>query len=240
MSTDPISLFRSLIDALNRGEWHAVAERCDPAGLARFKESLLAQFDPAEQPRQLTAEEYLRSSPDTPRAVVDHFVAEVNRRRADPAERLADEVAGVESVTALREMHPEAVFAAWLEGRSPRRQLERLIAEGQAPPDAADLLNQLAVVRHVAIGAVADGERLSHVVYRLEIEDPPDERYGTEERDPAVGEPAPEAEDDRSDGAGVYVASCRKQADGTWRMVPGFGFLNLASTSVSVGVDEEG
>lgn len=238
MSTEPIKLFCSLTDALHRGDWHSAAERCDPAGLARFKESLLAEFDPAEQPRQLTAEEYLRGSPDTPRVVADHFVAEINRRRADPAERLADEITGVKSVAALREMDPVAVFAAWLEARSARRQLERLIAQGLAAADTADLLNQFPVFRHVAIGAVPDGESRSHVVYRLELRDPPDERNGKAERDTTGAEA--ESEDDQWEGAEVYVATCRKQADGTWRMVPGVDFLNLASMSVSVGVDEDG
>ncbi len=240
--TDPIALFDAAVAALNREDWTAVAALCDEASLAAFRRQMLAQLDPAllEQ-YAITAETILRHSPDMPREVAEYQAAQ-HRRHGDPARRLAEELPGVADADALRAMSPRDVFAAWLDGRSPRRQITRLAAEGRIPPAAVDRLRDttLAIHTHVAIGAVHDGERIAHVLYRH-----------ADDAAPAADGAAPGSADALPDderelalelAARGYpqVATCRRQPDGSWRLVAGWGFLGVGGLLVGHLAEEDG
>jgi hypothetical protein len=60
---------------------------------------------------------------DMPEAVAA-YEADRLMERSTPEARLREELPTVASVEALRGMSPDAVFAAWLDGRSLRRQIE--------------------------------------------------------------------------------------------------------------------
>jgi len=130
--SDPSAVVRAVWDALNAEDWAAASALVDPVSLRMFVKDLRERLAPAVPQATLTAEDYLRMNSRMPRAVAEHY-AEEARRQADPALRLQHELPGVESAEALRTMTPEEVFIRWLYGRSARRQLERLAAEGRIP-----------------------------------------------------------------------------------------------------------
>lgn len=224
---------RAAIEIVNRADWHAAAGLCDPVSLVRFRRQLLEQLEPDATRFELTVEEYLRLSPDMPRAVAEYYVAQ-HRARTDPGQRLREELPEISDLDSLRSMSPEAVFASWLDGRSPRRQIERLAAESRITPNRATLPTEVAnaMFPYIVIGAVADGQGVAHVLYRLDV------TIGN----PTNGEaeawlarlPADERElaQDLSGREHPRVITCRKQTDGSWRLLAGYDFLGMGSTVV--------
>lgn len=187
----------------------------------------------------LTVEEYLRHSPEMPRAVAEYHVAQ-HRLMADPLWRMQQELPGVEGVEQLKQLGPEEVFARWLDGRTPRRQIERMIAEGRIGAASAELtLEQVAPALHYEpIGVLADGDRVAHVLYRPLEQDPDD--AGTEAAEWMARMPPDERELTR-DLAGrqhPMVATCRRQPDGSWRLIAGYGFLMLGSITICVAPED--
>lgn len=162
-------------------------------------------------------------------------------KHRDPASRLPREFPGIGSTQALREMSPADVFTAWLRGRSPRHQAESLVREGHVPDAVTDEFLNVAEhqFRLVALGAVSDGEKVVHVLFRHEAD-----------------MPAPEPDDDDADWlrslspeegdlardlaatAHPQVATCRRQPSGEWRLLAGHDFLGLGQFVVSIGYDE--
>ena len=164
---DPLELFRAAVAAVNAEDWDAAAALCDPVSLRAFHRQLLEQFAPREPHRPLTVEEYLRHAPEMPRAVAEYHVTQ-HQRLADPAERLRRELPGIADAGALDALTPEQAFAVWLDGRSPRRQVERLAAEGRIAQRTATLyaggLGEF--FQYVPLGAIPDGDRVAHVLFR--------------------------------------------------------------------------
>jgi hypothetical protein len=128
--TDPLAVFRAAVAALNAEDWRGAAALVDPVSLRDFVNNVRERLAPDRGPRAVTAEEYLASDPQLPRAVAEHYAAQ-SRRQTDPQWQLPRELPGVESVDALRALAADEVFARWLEGRSGRRQIERLAADGR-------------------------------------------------------------------------------------------------------------
>jgi len=88
--TDPLALFRAVVDALNTEDWSGAAALVHPVCLRRFARQLLEQLAPAVPPRPMTADDYVRFDPQLPREAAEHFAAQA-RRQADPASRLQEE-----------------------------------------------------------------------------------------------------------------------------------------------------
>jgi hypothetical protein len=96
---------------------------------------------------------------------------------------------------------------------------------------------------YVAIGVVVDGERMAHVLYRNNI-DPQQPSTG----EPSTGAPAHRLVDRPADEQAFaldlqrshpYVATCRRQVDGTWRLVVERDFLQMSATRlIGAGVRE--
>jgi hypothetical protein len=232
---DPLDLFRAAVSALNREDWRGVAALCDPASLSAFRRRMIEQLAPSRPIRTITVEEYMRHSPDMPREVAEYSVAQI-QKHADPERRLKDELPGVASVAELRSLDPITVFAKWLEGRSVRRQIERLVAEGRASRAAAAAaiarFAEGAQYPYVALGAVPDGDRVVHIVYRHDVgrqESPsPDARRWLESLPPEEQELVRDI-----DVSGPpWIAACRRQPDATWRLVADHGFLGVGSTHI--------
>ena len=74
----------------------------------------------------LTVEDMLRMSPEMPREAAEYQVAQF-RKHVDPAARLHEDFPDVESLDALRALTAVETFAAWLDGRSIRRQVVGLV-----------------------------------------------------------------------------------------------------------------
>jgi hypothetical protein len=204
MHSDPVAVFRAAVAALNREDWAGAAALCDPASLADFRHQLVGQFAPVPPGHEITAELYLRHEPGMPRAVAEYQAAQ-SRAHADPSRRLQRELAG----------------------HAPRRQFERQAAEGRASPGAvARALTHLASsYDYVPLGAVADGEGLSHVVYRQDRGGPP--------AGPGLAD-RPDAEEalarDLAWRVPPQIATCRRQPDGGWALVATHHFLGVANS----------
>jgi hypothetical protein len=237
---DPIALFRAAVDALNAEDWSAAAALCDPVSLRAFHWQLVEQYAPSRPPRALTVEEYLRHAPETPIAVAEHVVAE-HQRRADPIARLRLELPGVPSADALRAMPPEVAFAHWLDGKSFRRQVERLAAEGRISQRAAALHATAGSggYRYVPLGAVPDGARVAHVLFRNAFD--PDEPWSGESAAWLAARPSDEQALARELwGRGhPQSATCRLQPDGSWRLLADHDFLRVSSVHIFDVREEE-
>lgn len=235
MFSDPLTLFRAAVDAINRGDWAAAAALCDPASLTSFRRQMVETYSGATQ-RVLGVDDLLRLHPDMPREVAAYQAADA-ARHADPARRLRHELAGVSDVDALRALDAAAVFAAWLDGRSMRTTVARMLADGEITPATAEetLAHAHDVWHYVALGVVPDGDRIAHVVYRHDV-DAEDAENAAEDADgDAAAWDAALSDDERAlqrdlRGHGhPYLATCRRQPDGTWRLLGGHDFLSLGS-----------
>lgn len=231
----PEAAFRAAADAIAREDWHGVAGTCDPVSLAAFRRQLVAQFDRTESPGVLTVDEYLRHYPEMPRAVAEYHV-EQHKAQSDPVRQLRRELPDAEDVAHLKRLGPEEVFALWLAGRSPRREVERMLAEqGIDPGSAASMLEQLTPsFAYEPVGAVADGERVAHVLYRMGGVHSEDD--GPEAAAWLAGLPVEERELTRELAGRQHpmVATCRRQPDGSWRLIADHGFLRLGSFGICV------
>jgi hypothetical protein len=233
--SDPIALFDAAIDALNREDWLAAARLCDPVSLRSFHRNLLAQVAPAMPVPQLTAEDLMRSSPEMPREVAEFQVAEF-RRHSDPGERLRSELPSVPSIAALRELSPAEAFAAHLDGRSFRRQIEHMAERGHLSPEVAARAAASAkgpLHRYVVLGAFEDGERIAHVLYRMRM----DETAPWQGEMAAMVAALPDDEQtlmrDLTFRSHPHVATCRRQPDATWALLADHSFLGVGSTIIS-------
>jgi hypothetical protein len=235
--TDPLALFGAAVDALNRERWADAAALCDPASLTAFARQLHGAFAPVPPEHKVTAESYLAHEPGMPRAVAEYYAARANAQQ-DPANRLHEEFAGVADVDALRALGPAETFAAWLDGHSRRRQYERHVAAGRASRAAAD--RALAYTRdagwdayrYAALGVVADGERIAHVLYGRDRGDFADPAAWTGAAAAHFAALPPEEQALTRDLVGRErpgVFTCRRQPDGTWRALAGYDFLGVTN-----------
>jgi hypothetical protein len=210
MDSEPIELFRQAVDALNREDWMRLALLCEPASLDDFKSELVDSLSSGSDQASLTAIELMKAVPTMPRAVAEYQLARF-RENLDPKRRLREEVPTVPTVAALKEMQPVEVFAAWLEGRSHRRQIERNVemkrmSRAQANEIVAEGLHRFAFT---PIGFVKDGRNAGFVVYRRD-----------------AGGPRPSTD------------VMRKTADG-WRLVADRYLLMMHQAEVAAVEDEQ-
>jgi hypothetical protein len=232
--TDPLALFRQAVDALNTEDWAAAAALIDPVSLRTFARQLLERLAPAVPHRTVTADEYMRSDPQLPREIAEYYAAEA-RRHADSASRLQQELPEVGSAEALRALTPDEVFRHWLDGRSMRRQIERLAADGRISRRAADRRTMAGFTsyHYVPLGVVADGDRIAHILYRHDVD--PDQPWSGDLANWLASQPADEQVLARELWACGHpsTAMVRRQGDGTWRFVVDHDFLNVGSTHIT-------
>ncbi len=165
---DPLTLFAAVVDMLNTEDWPAVARLCDPVSLSSFKRGLIDNLaPPSPQSQKLTATELMKAVPNMPRAVAEYQVTRF-RKSLDPEHRMREQIPSVKSHDALRSLDAPSVFAAWLEGKSLRRQIDRDVElKRMTRAMANEILAQgLKPFNFKALGYVADGQRIAHVVYR--------------------------------------------------------------------------
>ena len=236
MTDDPVSVFNAAADAIARKDWPAVAALCDPVSLVAFKRDLLSSISPPNPQVRLTVDDLMRHDPDMPRAAAEYQLAH-QQRFADPANRLANEL-GVATVAEAEAMTPPDFFVAWLDAHSFPRQLERQIAQGQLPPEAANFTEPFPEFRRVAFDAVIEGN-LAYVLYRLMGPD----AAGDEDQDPEWQEQMTQLSDDerqlQMDLANPPSwSTCRRQLSGQWRLIARQNFLHMGNGFFFVVHDE--
>jgi hypothetical protein len=235
---DPLELFRDAVAALNKADWLAVAALCDPASLRHFKRTLISMIAVStEQTGKITTHDLMRAVPNMPRAVAEYQVAQF-RESVSPKRRLNAELPSVKSSDELESMTPANVFAAWLEGKSLRRQIEREVSRGRLTrASAAQVLEQVpAPFNFHGMAFVPDEDHIGYVIYR----------HGPPASSPDVdGATATTTEDlefarELRGRTAPMASTVRKQSDGGWLFVADTDFLMVSQMQVVAEADDPG
>jgi hypothetical protein len=230
----PVEVISDSIAALNKEDWQAFTDLCDPVSVRRFKRQLVEQFTEVGPRNSWTAEDFLSAFPDMPRSVAEYRAAEVERQR-HPEERLKLEIRNVDSVEELKSLEPSEVLIRWLQTRSPH-EFWAEVAESWKEKGENSWGCGESLSRYTILGSVRDGPEISHVVFRHDWADsvtidqpedwdttiPSDERALSrllEERSP-------------------HAVTCRKQGDGSWRIVADRNLFFLEMLSVGDAGEE--
>jgi hypothetical protein len=220
---DPVQLFQTVVDRMNAEDWEGVAGLCDPVSLVSFRRGMLQQYTRSE-PMATTVEQFMKMSPDMPREVAEYNVKRM-QQSTDPEQSLHRDFPNVASAAALRALEPAGFFAEWLFGRSPQRQLREQARRGAISKAKADALfsRPLQQFQYETVGAVADGDRIAHVLYRLKMTPP----AGAQADDWLAEVPAEERDFVRETATRghPHLFLCRKQPDGGWLAVADLQFI---------------
>lgn len=196
---NPEELLAAVFAALNTEDWHTLTTLCDPLGLTIFKRHTLRLLS--------------RYAEDCDTG--DEFSDGFGNEEVHLVDILRFEVAGVESFREIEEMDAGRVFVRWLQARIFKNRIEPW---RQGSEESAH--RTVRSYKYSVLGSVADGEEFVHVIYRQTID---------------LSEWHPEIYDngwkERSDEERAFVESmhqrgdpsvvvCRRQSDGSWKMIP--------------------
>ncbi len=240
MFSSPSEAFNAAQEAIARDDWTAFVACCDADSVRMVRRRIVAQVSAPRHPDP-TAESYMSGPNAMPRAVAEHHVAQVARWREQEGQ-IEHTLPGVQSIGMLPAMTDAAVFAAWLDGKSHRRQIERMARRGEIAPAVAEAAATAtpADIPYVAIGAVPDGERLAQLVYRWRLHPVDDSPGGPEIREAnRAFEAAVPVEErplahDLMERDHAQTVLCRQQADGSWRLVASEYMLNIGNGVITL------
>jgi hypothetical protein len=221
---DPVQLFQTIVARMNAEDWNGAAGLCDPASLSSFRRTILEQFSPNRRPVTITAEQFMKMEPDMPREVAEYNVKRA-QKSVDSEGRLQSEFPTVASVAALRALEPADLFAEFLYGRSPKRQLREQAKRGDISKKNADAILQqpLNELQYEPVGFLPDGDRIAHVLYRMKVEVPTGPRE--DEWLAMVPEEEREFAKDTLIHGHAQMFNCRKQPDGGWLAIADYSFI---------------
>jgi hypothetical protein len=227
----PRAVFDAAVAALRSEAWDVMSTFVDPISLRGFSQELLARVAPRHSPRQMTVEEYLAHDPEMPRAVAEYQVAQW-AKPSNARDNLAREFPGITSVEALAALSADAMFARWIAGKSIRSQFEQLVAAGQITGDVAARRAAFPfsdAYDYVVLGSLEDGEQVAHVLFRRNMAAP--DTWTGRSAEWFRGRSADEQAyaRDLSGREQPWIATCRRQADQTWRLIAGHDFLYVSS-----------
>jgi hypothetical protein len=168
-----------------------------------------------------------------PREVAEYHVAQHNRYWGEREKRLAAEFVGVPSIDVLLALSPAQLFARWLEGHSTRHQVRQMAARGQVDAATAATYANAPTpqARYRAIGAVVDVGDFAYVVYRHDVDRDGITHPGAARWLATLTEDERELVHRRP--LGVQIAVCRRQPDGSWRVLAEHGFLGVGRTVIT-------
>ena len=104
----PSQVIVDAVAAIQREDWKAFIELCDPASVRRFKNDLVWQFSDHGYSPPFTVDEFLSDEPDISREVAEYYFSEMNGQR-DPAFRLSLEMRTVSSLEELESLEPTEI-----------------------------------------------------------------------------------------------------------------------------------
>ncbi len=235
---NPRQLVLTAFDALKARDYNTLASMCDPLSLCSFKQEMVDEY-----------------SPDVPAAEAEpaFAVVELNDEDyaeliefLDPVRRLQSELPGLSTIEQLVSIDPVSLFATWMYAHS----AEHFLDEKQRKPwesgsdwaphdEKEDRKHELS---YVIIGCAFDTPDIAHVLYRNEfsaLEAYP-EGYGEWF---ASASPAFRDFMAAMHHRGVpSVITCRRQSDGSWRLVASNHFMRfgLVGVTLAAGEDESG
>jgi hypothetical protein len=220
----PSAVLAAAFSALNIDDWAGFTELCDPVSLRAFKRETLEFYVDVDD-HHVEPEDLLDSEPEMPPEVAEYQAARMNEVTSKD-HCLKREFLTVKSAEELRAMDASRMFVLWLQACSPWRRaaLEAGTDEswelGSAwDPPVDDGKKETRGYRYSVLGCVLDGPAIAHVLYR--DEHTVDKIFPEEYAESMGTRPADEQELARQlhHGSSPRFATCRRQPDGTWRLI---------------------
>lgn len=215
----PEEVVTAAFAAINMEDWHGLTALCDPLSLAVFK---------GQTVRNLTRlADWYGLAPHDP----DFDPMEKIKHAADPEFFVRSEIAGVESLEALRSMDPARIFAGWLRARSfadCADDEELGVSRDPASPGKRRIRNY----RYSVVGSVLDGTDISYVLFR------PTATYVETYPEAYAACLKTFSDDERHFDAAMHhrgdpvTVICRKQSDNSWLIVAKRSFFLLDTLEV--------
>lgn len=227
----PVRVFAAAAEAYYRADWTHVAALCDPISLALFKRGVVTQHHDHLHFLSINGVEQVMSRwPDFTREQAEAYTASLRRNLAISGE-LRRSGRGIETIDEVERCSPAEVYAAYLEAHEFGYQVDILIENGQLEPGQRERQLRFHAQTHpfVVLGAVMDGDTVAHVLHR-ELANWVDESVEPGEPDDVVAY--------REELFGKWeprVSSCRRQTDGTWRMIAERWLFSHANLAISGG-----
>jgi hypothetical protein len=219
----PLEVVNAAFAALNVEDWAGFASFCDPVSLRAFKREILEEFGEYREPSSVAECDDLLEEEEDPdlRAAIEHDLA-VMDEWFNPVHRVIVEFDSVETVEELREIDPGRAFARWLQARSRNPYRPNVPEEGEEWRRGKETSRKSTRgYSYLAVGSVLDSPDIAYVVYR-NAHSPNDVYPGVMDSwEQSV--PADEAELARLTHylQNPQVLTCRKQTDGSWRLLAG-------------------
>lgn len=236
----PSQIITDAVAAIDREDWAAFIDLCDPVSVRRFKNELVWQFSDHEYSRGVEVEDFLEEMPEIPREVAEHYVQKMNSTR-DPAYRLSIELSTVSSLDELKGLEPAEVLIRWLKSRMIRREDDFSVrkwgpSQGLEVTEIRRLSQEeldsdfICKPQYVVLGSVRDGKEFAQVICRhADRSDAHDE-----EKSDDYSTPQDEAELSRAlqNRTLMLNALCRRQSDGTWGLIAERNLFFLPQMSI--------
>lgn len=235
---DPVNTPRLVVaiafERLRNNDWPGLAELCDPLSLEAFKIEMLEEFGDrfGEPDPEVTATEV------EPIELDDEMYADY-MKYLHPDSMMKVEFPLLTSMDDLRSMEPVDAFTCWLEGKAthPRSAEvdpdEPWIAELKAELEGDDPYDDREWPLYEIVGCVFDSPDIAHVVYRPKASAREVIGAGYDEwlaRGPSEYREYMIAMNHR--GIPMLI-SCRRQKDGSWRLVGNRQFSFFSSLQVT-------
>jgi len=230
---NPRQLVHAAFYALKSRDYNGLASLCDPLSLASFKQEMVDEYCPAlstaddqhtHPPVELSEEEYAE--------LVDVL---------DPVARMQSEFPTIRSLDQLISMDPIAVFATWMyassaarfQDKTPRRPWE-ISSEWKPGEDQ----HRDSEPTYAIIGCVFASPDIAHVLYHNELS-------ALESSPGGYGKWLSEALPVYRDFMNAMhhrgtpsLITCRRQSDGSWRLVARKDFMSAGTLGVTFISDE--
>ena len=228
---DPLDMFRTAVARLDADDYRGTAQCCDPVSLRSFKRGLESRFSVREPVRKMTVKDFMSGDPDMPLEVAEYNLKQFERAQSTHG-KITDELPGVSSIDELRAAPADAVFAAYLDGRSMARQLRKAAEIQFIRSSDADLAETLKAFRHglVPIAHVEAGPTIGHILFKrgFAIPDPAKDPWAA--KDAARVAALPQDEQaliaELREFQAPSIALCRRQPGGGWLLLAGYEFLD--------------
>jgi hypothetical protein len=219
--TTPEKVVDAAFEALNLEDWAGLAGLCDPVSLRAFKREMLEEFCWSSARDESASEvEIVEEEDPEILAAVEHDFA-IIREWFSPANRVRTAFASVESVDELREMDPGKMFARWLQAKEPEQDADpdRDPGENWKRHKVPASEKTTRAYHYTTLGSVLDGDKIAYVVYRNSKG--PNDFYPGVMNDWESERPADEVELARDTRylRHPMVITCRRQSDGSWRLI---------------------
>ena len=220
----PVQIVTDAIAALSRRDWDVFIPLFDPVSVRAFKRDLEWQFRELMPGDDLTLEDFIAEMPDVPREVAEYNFAAIERSRLEPDARLKLEIPAIASVDELKSLDASEVLRRWLQSRmlDPDEGYASRTFEPAPGMEVVEIRKTSDGVRlrYTVLGSVRDSGDFAHVVCRDHWET---DQADDEEDSDTYTIPADERELSaqlrlRSH---LHTVTCRKQADGSWRIIAG-------------------